>query len=217
MENATKALEMAGSVLIGMMIIGMLVFAYTQFSNLKQTEENAKAIEQATDFNQPYEVYNKDGAYGSEILSLANRVSDYNTRTQEDGYTNIDLVIKFKSLPQNMDDSKYNSSYKFSLEMTGTKLVESYEKLTSDITKKGNETLTSNINGQKVTKKIVQWEKMSKETLKSYFDSQVPSQVQEYQDLCDAQTDLTRKIFKQPKIAYDKNNGRITKMEIEEK
>ena len=101
--------------------------------------------------------------------------------------------------------------------MTGTKLVESYEKLTSDITKKGNETLTSNINGQKVTKKIVQWEKMSKETLKSYFDSQVPSQVQEYQDLCDAQTDLTRKIFKQPKITYDKNNGRITKMEIEEK
>ena len=41
MENATKALEMAGSVLIGMMIIGVLVFAYAQLSNLKQTEENA--------------------------------------------------------------------------------------------------------------------------------------------------------------------------------
>lgn len=214
MENATKALEMAGSVLIGMMIIGMLVFAYTQFSNLKQTEENAKAIEQASDFNMDYEAYNKDGAYGSEILSLANKVVDYNTRTQEDGYTNIDLSIKLKSLPQNMENNTYNSRYNFSKQMKGEALVESYEKLTSDIKKIGNETLTAE---DGTTKKIVQWEKLSDVTLRSYLSSTSFQKVQQYKDLCDAQTDLARKSFKQPTITYDKNNGRITKMEFEEK
>ena len=74
MENATKALEMAASVLIGMLIIGMLVFGYTQISDLKQTEENAKQLEQSNNFNQQFEVYDKEGVYGSELLSLANRV-----------------------------------------------------------------------------------------------------------------------------------------------
>lgn len=219
MENATKALEMAASVLIGMLIIGLIVFAYTQFSNLKQIEENAKAIEQASDFNQDYEVYNKDGIYGSELLSLANKVVDYNKRTQDDGYTSIQLAIKFDRLPQNMNNTTYNSRYNFALEMQGEDLVESYEKLTSDITKKGNTTLTSDaiINGATVTKKIVQWEKMSNVTLRSYFNSGVPTKIQEYKDLCDAQTDLARKTFRQPNITYDKNNGRITNIEFEEK
>lgn len=219
MENATKALEMAASVLIGILIIGLIVFAYTQLSDLKQIEENSKAIEQASDFNQDYEVYNKDGAYGAEVLSLANRVVDYNTRTADDGYTNIELIIKFSSLPQNMNNNSYNSKYSFSLQMTGEELVASYEKLTNDITQKGNVTLTSDtiVNGSKVTKKVVQWEKMSNVTLKSYFNTGVPDKIQEYKDLCDAQTDLARKTFKQPTITYDKNNGRITKMEFEEK
>lgn len=219
MENATKALEMAASVLIGILIIGLIVFAYTQLSDLRQTEENAKAIEQASDFNQPYEVYNKDGVYGSELLSLANRVVDYNTRTDSDGYTDIELIIKFSDLPQNMDNNRYNSRYNFSLQMTGEELVASYEKLSKDITQKGSTSLTSDVavNGARVTKKIVQWSKLSNVTLRTYFNSGVPSDVTEYTDLCDAQTDLSRKVFKQPKITYDSNNGRITKMEFEEK
>lgn len=217
MENATKALEMAASVLIGMLIIGALVFAYTQISELRQTEEKSKEIEQASDFNQPYEVYNRDGVYGSELLSLANKVVDYNKRTQENGYTSIELVIKFSSLPQNMENNKYNSKYKFSLEMQGSKLVESYETLSHDITNKGNTSLTSDKGIERVTKKIVQWEKMSNVTLLSYFNSGIPEKIQEYRELCEAQTDLSRKVFKQPLITYDKNNGRITRMEFEEK
>lgn len=218
MENATKALEMAASVLIGILIIGLIVFAYTQLSNLRQTEENAKAIEQAGDFNQPYEVYNKDGVYGTELLSLANKVVDNNKKTEVYNYTNIELIIKFTSLPQNMNNNIYNSVYKFSMEMTGEELAKSYETLSKDITQKGNITLTSDkiINGARVTKKVVQWEKMSNVTLNSYFNG-VPNKIEEYRDLCDAQTDLFRKVFKQPSITYDSNSGRIIKIEFEEK
>lgn len=133
MENATKALEMAASVLIGMLIIGMLVFGYTQISDLKQTEENAKQLEQSNNFNQQFEVYDKEGVYGSELLSLANRVVDNSTNTQEYGHTDIKLEIKFKTLPQNMESSQY-SKYNFKKRMQASELVQSYEALSKDIT-----------------------------------------------------------------------------------
>ena len=55
MENATKALEMAGSVLIGVLLLGCLLFAYTRMSELKDTEHKVEVSEQAKDFNQDYE------------------------------------------------------------------------------------------------------------------------------------------------------------------
>ena len=44
MENATKALEMAGSVLIGVLLLGCLLFAYTRMSELKDTEHKVEVI-----------------------------------------------------------------------------------------------------------------------------------------------------------------------------
>ena len=41
MENASKALIMAGSVLLGILIIALLIFGYRNISNLEQTRENA--------------------------------------------------------------------------------------------------------------------------------------------------------------------------------
>ena len=58
MENATKALEMAGSLLIGVLLLGCLLFAYTRMSELKDTEHKVEVSEQAKDFNQDYETYN---------------------------------------------------------------------------------------------------------------------------------------------------------------
>ena len=52
MENATKALKMAGSLLIGVLLIGCLLFVYTRMSELKDTEHKVEASQQAQDFNQ---------------------------------------------------------------------------------------------------------------------------------------------------------------------
>ena len=54
MENATKALEMAGSLLIGVLLLGCLLFAYTRMSELKDTEHKVEVSEQAKDFNQAF-------------------------------------------------------------------------------------------------------------------------------------------------------------------
>ena len=59
MENAAKALGMAASVLIGLLLIVLLVFGYNQLTQIpKQKEANLKA-EQVAEFNKKYDAYNK--------------------------------------------------------------------------------------------------------------------------------------------------------------
>ena len=68
MENATKALEMAGSVLIGVLIIGCIVYAYSQLSAIKRDEQTSERVEQAADFNKDYDAYNRDDLYHLLII-----------------------------------------------------------------------------------------------------------------------------------------------------
>lgn len=94
MENASKALIMAGSILLSIMVIGLLVFAYNQLSDVKQTESNAEDIEKLNYYSSKFEQYNK-AIYGSELLSLSNLYDDYNkVQGEMKGYEEIEIKVK---------------------------------------------------------------------------------------------------------------------------
>lgn len=57
MENASKALIMAGGVLIAMAIIGLAMFAYMSASDFAQANEDALSISQIESFNRFYTAY----------------------------------------------------------------------------------------------------------------------------------------------------------------
>lgn len=98
MENATKALEMAGSILIGVLLLGCILFAYSKMSELKDTEHKVEVSEQAQDFNQDYEAYNRNNLYGTDLFSLANKIVDYNNK-EADGkaYGRIEMKVILKN------------------------------------------------------------------------------------------------------------------------
>lgn len=94
MENASKALMMAGSILISMMVIGLLVFGYNQLSDVKQTESNIEAIEKLNSYSLRFEKYNRT-IYGSELMSLANLQEDYKlTQSDTVEYENVTIKVK---------------------------------------------------------------------------------------------------------------------------
>lgn len=97
MENVTKALSLAASVLIGVILLGMLAFGYSQISEGKQLEQRAEREKQLSKLNINFESYAKDTVYGSEILSLANEVINYNKRKAVDGYQTIELEVKIST------------------------------------------------------------------------------------------------------------------------
>lgn len=100
MENASKALIMAGSILIAIMVIGLLVYGYNQMSDLEQTKEDAKITDTLAEYMRRFEQYNRgqgdEPLYGSEILSLANLQEDYNLLEATDGYSPVSIKIEIK-------------------------------------------------------------------------------------------------------------------------
>ncbi len=135
MENASRALMMAASVLLAVLIIGALVFMFNNLSNLKQTEADSEAAEKLAEYNKQMETFNRD-LYGSEILSLANLVIDYNIRQAEQkGYT----PVTFEVTVNNSDDTdamipnkKYNQYEILEAFNALSDAVDAYDDINSD-------------------------------------------------------------------------------------
>lgn len=116
MENATKALLMASSVLIAVLVIGLLAYGYNQISDIEQTKEDTKQVEVMTDYMRRFEQFNRgkdNPMYGSEIFSLANLQEDYNqTDAREDvGYDKIKINVEIKKSV----DNKYFKAGKYDI------------------------------------------------------------------------------------------------------
>ena len=117
MENASKALIMAGSVLLAIMVIGLLVFGYRQMSDLEQTKENSDYVDKLAEYMARFEQFNrgeKNPLYGSELLSLANLQEDYNLSDAraDVGYDKIEIYVTItKNLEGYLEAGKtYNIS-----------------------------------------------------------------------------------------------------------
>ena len=80
MENATKAIIMAGGILIAIIIISIFYFVFNQTGDLvgeATTDTQQKELE---DFNKSFEAYNKKIMYGTDIISVLNKAIDNNRR-----------------------------------------------------------------------------------------------------------------------------------------
>ena len=100
MENASKALLMAGGVLLVMLVIGLLLLAWGKFSEFYSKEDDLAEIKDIAEFNLQFTNYDRNDVHGYELISLANRVADYNFRYSNDeaarnneGYSPITLII----------------------------------------------------------------------------------------------------------------------------
>lgn len=208
MENATKALEIAGSVLLGVLILGLLVFEYRKISNLKKVEEDVKISQQSEDFNKKFEAYNRN-LYGSELLSLANQIQDYNDRYagektsqyENQGYQKVEVKTTIKTATNKLAAKTYNLSG----------FLKVYNDLARDIE-------NMNKNCKYKNKSISYWANSGKETERIFPDksNKIYDDIAKYKDLYNEQLDITRKTFKCTKINYDNKNGRITNMTFEE-
>lgn len=100
MENASKALIMAGGILIALLVIGALVLMFNQLSYYQRTETDSEKTQQLADFNKEYLKYTYDDIKGYELISLVNKVIDYNIKEEVENsvdYTKkITVVINMK-------------------------------------------------------------------------------------------------------------------------
>ena len=93
MENASKALIIAGAILLAIAIIGIGMFVYTSVSDTIRDAANMSA-EQIDAYNQPFLNYQGD-IRGSNAKSLCNVVANHN-RTAADDSEKIGVFTQSK-------------------------------------------------------------------------------------------------------------------------
>ena len=84
MENASKALLMAGGVLIAILIIALLVYSFGTMGGYFDTENKEELAKQLKVFNDQYEVYNRKLLRGVDVISVINKVLDNNQKKGPD-------------------------------------------------------------------------------------------------------------------------------------
>lgn len=99
MENAAKALLIAGGVLLTILVLGLLLFAWQQMTDYYESQQQVQNAEDVAAFNDEFNNYNRQDVAGTDIISLINKVVDYNTRYSStnddpsDQYPPMTLII----------------------------------------------------------------------------------------------------------------------------
>ncbi len=99
MENASKALLIAGGVLVAILILGVLIVTINIVNSNQKTREKTLATEQLAEFNQKYEAYNKKALRGTDIITLMKMAIENNNKMEvadvgQQYFINIKLKLK---------------------------------------------------------------------------------------------------------------------------
>ena len=106
MENASKALLMAGGILIALLVISLAVLAFKQMSDYQKSQSDLVKTGQLAEFNEQFAQYVRDDINGIDLVTLANKVMNFNQKESGPGEINYEEKIKLT-----IDMSGYQDKY----------------------------------------------------------------------------------------------------------
>lgn len=236
MENVSKALLIAGGVLFAILVLTLLIMFHSQISSYYTEQHDAKMNEQITEFNNKFDNYSGQTIRGNDLISIMNRVVDYNrTYADVEGTERVTINIDFKNCEK---DFLFNESIP-----NGERLIQS-SKISNQ---NGDETAIENISGygaklvsegiqdtklQKLSSNIhiicdtdakdkeekEKKEKKAKEKLKEILNKEIPEDISGLQKITMKYYQLTqfkRSLFKCTEVVHNTTDGRVNKISFE--
>lgn len=94
MENISRAIIIAGGMILAILILSLLVFLFNKINILPEEQSQQLNELDIIEFNRSYEVYQKPLMYGTDIISIINKAVDHNMRN---GLLNADSNFFSKS------------------------------------------------------------------------------------------------------------------------
>lgn len=115
MENASKALIMAGGVLIGILIISLAVYLFADFGSTSAQINAQNSQKQITEFNSKFTSYeeykDKDGNWKItiyDIITLASYAKENNQYYEDSIEEKIDVKIDYNAIQNNTNKENQN-------------------------------------------------------------------------------------------------------------
>ena len=114
MENASKALLMAGGILIAIIVLALIIMMINNIGMFQTSNDKIEAEKQLSEFNMEFEAYNREDVLGMDLVNLCNKINDYNVRyNQEQGYTKIESnAINIVNLERKNNSNKKSRFFK---------------------------------------------------------------------------------------------------------
>lgn len=218
MENAAKALTIAGTILISVLVISAVVFMYRDLTSVKRQDAENQKLQEITDFNKSFESFDKT-LNGAKMLSLANKIQDYNTKyvdRMSEGYNPIVLYVDNSETYNNSDTYKgykyyeyYSQLQKDVDEMMNDKYISAnYLEALKEACEVKNKAGSSHLEREQADETLKELE----QKLGSNKYSQAINKYKEDYPIYEQYLKIKKQTFKPAGIEYDKRNGRITKM-----
>lgn len=124
-ENISKTLIIVGSIIISILIITVLVFTFNKLTLAEKEREDAEYILQNVEWNKRLESFNRTDLYGSDIISIANLMQDYNIKN-DNQYKEMEMTVTINNEIENAEIFK-TGSYSLSNIIQYTKKLEEQE------------------------------------------------------------------------------------------
>jgi hypothetical protein len=123
MENASKALIMAGEVLIGVLVLSLLAIAFRAAGSFSKAVDDNIQTKLINEFNVKFENYNKDNLTAQDVITIANLAKECGAS----GYEVVVLVegveAKYQK-PYLLDtEDMYNFIQKYSYDTTNNNTI----------------------------------------------------------------------------------------------
>lgn len=80
MENASKALLLSASVILGVLLFSTFMYFKDEIGLFQSAKVDEQLIEQNREFNAKYEAYNKTFTYGVDVISVINQAYSNNKK-----------------------------------------------------------------------------------------------------------------------------------------
>lgn len=200
MENASKALLIAGGVLIAIILIGLLLTGFTIIRSNENANVKAQATKELKEFNQKFEAYNKKALYGTDVITVMKMAIENNKKMEttvgEQYFINIVLDLT-KTYTKTKKTVYRNGTTTEETDPTNAISGENYA--LGDWKKDGTLVMIQKVEitfGDSSTKKT----------------ENLDNTVYEYSALAN----LKKAVFKCKKVIYD-DNGRIKQLEFTER
>lgn len=227
MENASRALIIAGSVLISLLVIAVAVFMFNQLSDLRQTQEDAKMEDKLQSFYSNLDTYIEANKRGSDILSLANLIDDFNERRAgqneskygNEGYDPITLNVHYNVSTVDWNTTVFFKGHKDGWFYSAEELTKAKQAIDDAVDKKGKEKISgvSNYTIQQLASMRYQ-ELMVLTNGNDELLAKIQQEAEAYNILVAEQKDVKNTVrFKEPQVTYDSISGRVTKLVYEQK
>lgn len=214
MDNAAKALLMAGGILIAIIVISLFIMAYSNITQLAQLKADEELRQEIVESNKKYLAFNKTAMYGTDVISILNLViSDNrinNVKAGEELYINVEFKLT--------KDSIQDTVYQYTLDPS-TGIYKS-ELLTKDKSSFGAGNFSFEVNhvyslssNLDAINAFLRTADSAEETRRNISTS--GDVVTKYTITYSGIADFKRKTFKCAKIEYDAN-GRVKNLRFEQ-